>query len=299
MTSTILPLQHMLTRPPPAPSMPPTLLKNAKLPVAYNTWQCRPRKRQCRYASGPDFRDNMNWPCRKNAQFTPSPYEIFEIEKNAVYNKRKYYELAKIYHPDRPNDKLTHAERLERYRLIVQAHEILSDPVKRRAYDSSGAGWGTRIAADRHSRGFHNAEGKRYGFGPDDDSSVFANATWEDWERWYRRNDPKPKYQSWVDPNMFATSIIFIAILAGVFQATRTGQYTGSIEERAQEFTEKTHRFLSDRRDEQSEMQGHGRVKHFLQQRDPARYGLKEEEEEAYRRHFASLQPDPNLKGSV
>lgn len=30
-----------------------------------------------------------------------------------------------------------------------------------------------------------------------------------------------------------------------------------------------------------------GRIKHFLEKRDPNRYGLKEEEEHTYRKHFA------------
>jgi curved DNA-binding protein CbpA len=251
----------------------------------------------------------MNWPCRRNTPFTPSPYEIFELEKSAAYTKHKFYELAKIYHPDRnshnSSDGLTHVERLERYRLIVQAHEILSDPVKRRAYDSSGAGWGTTRSIDRHSRGFTNPEGKRYGFGPEDDSSIFQNATWEDWERWYRRHDAPSKrtYETYMHPNAFASIVILLAFLSGVLMATRAGQFTGSIEERAQAFTEETSRFLASRKDhyEENDIKGQGRVKHFLEKRDPSKYGLKEQEEEIYRTHFANpiLQQSPNLKDSA
>lgn len=69
--------------------------------------------------SGPDFRDNMNWPCRKgNVPSAPSPYEIFDMERGARYSKQKYYELVKLYHPDRSGiasvEKLTQVERLER-----------------------------------------------------------------------------------------------------------------------------------------------------------------------------------------
>lgn len=253
---------------------------------------------------GYEFRDNMNWPCRRNSSFIPSPYEIFELEKHAVYTKHKFYELVKIYHPDRSshtiNDGLEHSQRLERYRLVVQAHEILSDPVKRRAYDASGAGWGTTIRGDRHSRGFTNPEGKRYGFGPDDDSSIFQNATWEDWERWHRRYDPPKPHETYLHPNTFASIVILLAVISGVFQATRFRQLPGSIEERAQAFTEETGRFLADRRDhfEEANMKAPGRVKHFLEKRDPSKYGLREEEEGIYRNHFNSvLQPVPNLDG--
>lgn len=308
--------------------MPSTFLKKTKLPVSYNTWQCcmcgsspiRPGKRvkhdarfkaQSRnYADvkGYDFRDNMNWPCRKSSSWTPSPYEIFELEKNGVYSKHKYYQLVKIYHPDRNTngsvcEGLSHIERLERYRLVVQAHEILSDPVKRRAYDTSGAGWGATRTATRHSRGYTNGEGKQYGFGPDDDSSIFQNATWEDWERWHRRHEQPSKQDyvgTYMHPNAFASFVILLAVISGVLQATRAGQFTGSIEERAQAFTEETRSFLASRADhfQQNQIGGTGRVKHFLEKRDPSKYGLKDEEEEAYRQHFSNemMTPMPNLK---
>ncbi|KIW89095.1 uncharacterized protein Z519_10580 [Cladophialophora bantiana CBS 173.52] len=311
--------------------MPSILFKKVRLPAAYNTWQCclcascpsSPQKRlkqEPRFAPqsrtyadvrsnrGYEFRDNMNWPCRRNSSFTPSPYEIFGLDKHSVYTKHKFYELVKIYHPDRNSNsslcgELSDIERLERYRLVVQAHEILSDPVKRRAYDASGAGWGATRTATRHSHGYTNPEGKRYGFGPDDDSSIFQNATWEDWERWYRRYDKlKDPPVTYLHPNAFASIVILLAVIAGVLQATRAGQFTGSIEERAQAFTEETNRFLTSRKDhfEEHDIKGTGRVKHFLEKRDPAKYGLKQEEEEVYRTHFASpiLQPIPTLKDS-
>jgi curved DNA-binding protein CbpA len=230
------------------------------------------------------------------------------LEKSAVYSKHKFYELVKIYHPDRTgigaSEGITHVERLERYRLVVQAHEILSDPVKRRAFDSSGAGWGASRSATRHSRGFTNSEGKSYGYGPDDDSSIFQNGTWEDWERWYRRHD-NPNKQAYsgiyLHPNAFASFVILLAVLTGVLQATRAGQFSGRLEERAKAFTEETRGFLTSRADHYQENQlgAEGRIKHFLEKRDPSRSGLKDEEEAAYRTHFGNrepMQPLPQLK---
>jgi curved DNA-binding protein CbpA len=315
--------------------MPSSLLKKATFPALYNyslpcccgtTSPSSPRKRlkpdpipdprfkstaKRTYADvkhGYEFRDNMNWPCRKSSQWTPSPYEIFDIQRNAVYTKHKFYELVKIYHPDRSGhaslEDITHHERIERYRLVVQAHEILSDPVKRRAYDASGAGWGSgRSAATRHSRGFTNGHGQRYGYGPDDDSSIFQNATWEDWERWYRRHDnpKKQKYSgTFVQQNSFASFIILLAVISGVFQATRAGQYSGRLEEKVQEMTAETRNFLDTRENhyQQNQIGMEGRIKHFLEKRDPSKYGLKDEEGEAYRKHFSSsgvMQPMPRL----
>lgn len=206
-----------------------------------------------------DFRDNLNWPCCHNTPNrdpstfpVPTPYEIFEIEKGGVYEKHKFYELVKMYHPDRhmrssdgghqnvqaeafaagdmfyKGVKLTHIQKLERYRLVVQAHQILSDPAKRRAYDAYGAGWGrsgggATSRADRHSRGYSSdtvgAEGRNYGTGAGDDTSPFANATWEDWERWYRRNDDPSMRQAYTgtyfNPNAFASFVILFAVISG------------------------------------------------------------------------------------
>lgn len=83
-----------------------------------------------RDAGGMDFRDNMNWPCRKSGggaqaqqnPFIPSPYEIFDMHRSTTYGKTtkmKYFELVKIYHPDRSShhagcEGLSHVERLER-----------------------------------------------------------------------------------------------------------------------------------------------------------------------------------------
>jgi len=80
-----------------------------------------------------DFRDNMNWPCKKSAgrdsnPFVPSPYEIFDMHKSTSYGKdtkMKYYELVKIYHPDRNglNCKgLSQLERLERVCSHTHTH---------------------------------------------------------------------------------------------------------------------------------------------------------------------------------
>ena len=312
--------------------MPSTLLNKAKLPAAYGTWQCcvcnhsistSPRKKlkpdsrlptqkrpyaDVKSNQGYEFRDSMNWPCRKNTPWTPSPYDIFELERNAVYSKHKFYELVKMYHPDMNGNltcKLTQVERLERYRLVVQAHEILSDPEKRRAYDACGAGWRASRTATRYTKGYTSSDGKPYGFGPDHDSSIFQNATWEDWEKWYRRHEQptgsKQAYSgTYAHPNAFASFVILLAILSGVLQATRAGQFSGSLEEKAKAFTEETSRFLSSRANhfEENQIGAEGRIKHFLEKRDPSKYGLKDGEEDAYRKHFTPevMRPMPDLK---
>lgn len=64
-------------------------------------------------------------------------YEILEIERNANHEeiKRSYKRLAFEYHPDRNPDNL---EAEEKFKVINEAYQILSDPDKRARYDSFG-----------------------------------------------------------------------------------------------------------------------------------------------------------------
>src|ERR1700721_4548202 len=64
----------------------------------------------------------------------PDYYKALGVGKNASDDeiKKGYRKLARKYHPDRnPEDK--QAE--ERFKEISQAHDVLSDPDKRKQYD--------------------------------------------------------------------------------------------------------------------------------------------------------------------
>jgi curved DNA-binding protein len=67
-------------------------------------------------------------------------YKILGLSRNADQNeiKKAYRKLAKKYHPDvNPGDKTAG----DKFSEINEAHEVLSDPEKRKKYDQFGANW--------------------------------------------------------------------------------------------------------------------------------------------------------------
>ena len=67
-------------------------------------------------------------------------YAILGLSKNATEKdiKQAYRKLARKYHPDvNPGDKSAEA----RFKEMNQAHEVLSDPEKRKKYDQFGENW--------------------------------------------------------------------------------------------------------------------------------------------------------------
>ncbi len=87
-------------------------------------------------------------------------YQILGIGRNAsaAEIKTAYRQLARQYHPDlNPNN--TEAEK--RFKDINEAHEVLSDPDKRRKYDQFGQYW--QGSTGNSSPGFGDFDFAQYG----------------------------------------------------------------------------------------------------------------------------------------
>ena len=222
-----------------------------------------------------------------SAYAVPTPYQIFNQKKGSPYSKRRFYELVKLYHPDKhgidTNDGLDYDTKLSRYRLIIAANDILSDPVKRSAYDTYGAGWNGRPEVldprDKH--------GDNHGWaGPGGPSQ---NATWEDWEKWYSRDVKGEQKPQFVSNGAFVLLIAIFVAVGGLGQLTRLDNYSAKFLEQRDTLHDKMSKDLRQRRKETRYTFGsrEERIHSFLRQRqDP--------KEETYRK----LLPNPEVCSS-
>ncbi|KAF2087175.1 hypothetical protein K490DRAFT_57236 [Saccharata proteae CBS 121410] len=228
------------------------------------------------------------WPENYHPHPFPTPYQIFSLKKGAPYSKRRFYELVKIYHPDRNNSDsdirpsvCSHDVRTERYRLIVAAHTILSDPAKRTAYDRYGAGWGS-------AREINAPDIERASWKPGQDPT--HNATWEDWERWYERDKKSDQHPIFASNGAFIACVAIGALCGIVGQATRAGNFSNSIiEQRDMVHSQSSQDLKKARQMAVSYNDREARIQSFLRHRDADTHA-----EEAYRR----LLPAPEVCSS-
>ena len=217
----------------------------------------------------------------------PTPYQIFCISPTAPYSKSRFYELVKLYHPDRHHSNSldvptsptsttktpSHAILIERYRLVVAANEILSSPTKRSTYDRYGTGWDhtprpivnhAHNAQHSTSHAHHHEPFRRNpshprGWGQPSHNhawhhhSPHHNATWEDWERYYQREAKGPQEPRFFANGAFITLVVVLATLGGVGQATRVGGVTLGLFEERERLHDESSRELMRRRLESRE----------------------------------------------
>lgn len=236
-----------------------------------------------------DHPDDLPWPRLAHSSSVPSPYQIFQLRKNAPYSKRRFYELVKLYHPDRSGlkecttrlDSLSGAVKMERYRLVVAANDILSDPSKRKAYDKDGTGWNGR--PDLEAVKQHWGQGSKWS-GFDTNDSPFRNATWEDWERWYQRNSEKNQEPVYFSNGGFLTLVIVAVSLGAFGQSLRLDDYSNLFQRKVEQVHDDASKVIRQRRIDSQAGDRDQRLQSFLKTRDPLGYGTDDLPEEQHKR---------------
>ncbi|OAA65252.1 Heat shock protein DnaJ [Niveomyces insectorum RCEF 264] len=218
----------------------------------------------------------LPWPTTPD----PTPYDVLHQTKGAPYVKTRFYELAKQYHPDRhlhapaPLHHLSAATRLERYRLVVAANDILSDPDKRRLYDRYGTGWGDGPAEDAHNTACRAAEQAWR----QQANTASGNATWEDWERWNKaRNSNGPGSASQAAPPSnvgFVLTVLLFVFLGGWGRLAHAASSPPRLLEAHDQQHQAISRTLQEQQCETAQLSREDRVGSFLVRRVGSGYDL-------------------------
>jgi hypothetical protein len=177
--------------------------------------------------SSPSSND-MPWPNPPKGHSHPTPYQILSTKESEPYSKRRFYDLVKLYHPDsgacekhHHHHKVPQPLRLERYRLVVAAHTILSDPEKRKMYDRFGAGWSGVPSTVGGKPGAGTPAGPFSAWQHHTDADIWGNATWEDWERFYARRDGASQQPRYLSNGNFILCVILLAIVGASLNISR------------------------------------------------------------------------------
>jgi hypothetical protein len=228
--------------------------------------------------SSDSHHQTLPWPEVTYAQAIPTPYQIFHQKKGSPYSKHRFYELVKIYHPDKFHhsiDVIPHAVKLERYRLIIAANNLLSDPVKRGAYDRYGAGWNGRPGVTKSA-----TEGAQSGGGWGNGGDPSQNATWEDWEQWHHK-EAGGKQEPYVANGTFVVLIILFATVGTLMQGRQMTNFSTGLIAHIDALHDEMSKDLMRRRNETLSLGSkEERVQEFLKARDPLGYGATDPKEQ-------------------
>lgn len=229
--------------------------------------QRRLKIQRCSYATVKDSdpisqaSTSLLWPELPTFSSIPTPYQIFQLDRAAPYSKRRFYELVKLYHPDRHGyccnlphiDGLSHEVKMKRYRLVVAANEILSDPSRRRAYDQCKAGWTGDLDTGEVAHHWNlRTESRWSGF--HDNESPANNATWEDWEKWYHRDPKAPQTPVYLSNGGFVFLVALITAASAIGQASRVDGHKNRFDERADIIHQECNKDLHQRQKETREL---------------------------------------------
>ena len=103
-------------------------------------------------------------------------YQILGLPKSASADdiKKAYRRLARQVHPDLHSG-TKKSEMEKKFKELNEAHEVLSDPDKRKKYDHYGTNWEQAEAYEQARRQAGGSGGPDASFGPEGFSDIFEN----------------------------------------------------------------------------------------------------------------------------
>ena len=146
----------------------------------------------------------------------PTPYEIFGMPPGQVDSrslKKKYHAMAKLYHPDISNGVrilkqntshhtlqmdesavLSAQDKMNRFRIMSEAYELLSDYRKKSTYDRFRSGWDYGPVGNS-SDSYASAAATSHGYHQNHHYEYWNAGTWEDVNNLKR--SPENKVSVW------------------------------------------------------------------------------------------------------
>ncbi|KAF3808236.1 hypothetical protein GCG54_00006854 [Colletotrichum gloeosporioides] len=226
----------------------------------------KPRKSPCQLS------DEAPWP---RTPF-PSPHEILGAQPGVPYTKKHFYRLVKLYHPDlRTLNKtrvfsVSHATMTERYRLVIEAHKIFSDPKKRLLYEKYGLGW--------------SESGQRTQQAPRPSHSTTAGARYDD-ASFTQKGSPERQFPIYASNAVVAIVCVAMAMAGGIAQVERARKARWDFQRRDLALQEAISRDLQHLADQLEGKPRDLRILEFLARRELNSWSTPEDLHEGFNPH--------------
>uniref|UniRef100_A0A060TBW6 ARAD1B11902p n=1 Tax=Blastobotrys adeninivorans TaxID=409370 RepID=A0A060TBW6_BLAAD len=228
-------------------------------------------KARCWYSQCRGY--HAEWP----KKIKPTPYDIFNISSGDKIDKQKlkkvFIQYARTYHPDSiadRADKLSERDRMDRFKQIAVAYDILKDDKKRREWDSRHS---SRPYPSSHPTAPWSAPHRSNPNWGRNHEDFYARGPEEDWSA--RRRQYDAKFQEELRQNRKKLTILVSAgvVLIAYFQLKLIFKVSSNYSQEMEKYS------IMTQMDEWHAKQNYGmgslqdqRIARFLMSRESGRY---------------------------